>query len=267
MTDRLGPHEPTVPSGTVRSLLPVGASGPALVTVDGEVLDHETLRREVDRLALQLASFGILPNDRVVIVLPNGPEMSLALLAVMSIGCAAPLNPKYRQEEFRFYLGSLRPKAVLAFDGASPLDPAAVPKDVIAIGIKGSGLAIELVANSVERPPTPGVDVRSAHEDHALVLHTSGTTSQPKIVPLRQRHLASSAGDIAESLQLSASDCSLNVMPLFHIHGIMAGMLAPLSVGGSVVCTPGFDAFKFARLLDELRVPPTTRPFRRCTRW
>ena len=84
------------------------------------------------------------------------------------------------------------------------------------------------------------------------MLHTSGTTSRPKIVPLRQRNLAASAANIAASLQLSASDRSLTVMPLFHIHGIMAGLLAPLSVGGSVVCTPGFDAFKFHRWLDDL---------------
>ena len=98
------------------------------------------------------------------------------------------------------------------------------------------------------------------------MLHTSGTTSRPKIVPLRQRNLARSARNIAASLELTAADRSLDVMPLFHIHGIMAGLLAPLSAGGSVVCTPGFDAFKFHRWLDELR-PTYYRRCRRCTRW
>ena len=85
------------------------------------------------------------------------------------------------------------------------------------------------------------------------MLHTSGTTSRPKIVPLRQRNLAASAQNIAASLHLTAADRSLTVMPLFHIHGIMAGLLAPLSAGGGVVATPGFDAFKFHRWLDDLR--------------
>ena len=84
------------------------------------------------------------------------------------------------------------------------------------------------------------------------MLHTSGTTSRPKIVPLRQRNLAGSARNIAAALQLTSSDRSLNVMPLFHIHGIMAGLLAPLSAGAAVVCTPGFDAFKFHRWIDTL---------------
>ncbi|HTH07257.1 MAG TPA: AMP-binding protein, partial [Ilumatobacteraceae bacterium] len=94
---------------------------------------------------------------------------------------------------------------------------------------------------------TPGPD------DQALVLHTSGTTSRPKIVPLRQRNLATSARNIAAHLQLTAGDRSLTVMPLFHIHGIMAAMLAPLSVGGAVIATTGFDAFKMHRWIDELQ--------------
>ena len=90
-------------------------------------------------------------------------------------------------------------------------------------------------------------------EDVALVLHTSGTTSRPKIVPLRQRHLVRSATGIAGSLALTAADRSLQVMPLFHIHGLLAGLLAPLSAGGSVACTEGFDAFRFFTQLETLR--------------
>ncbi len=94
---------------------------------------------------------------------------------------------------------------------------------------------------------------KPAGDDVALVLHTSGTTSRPKIVPLRQRNLACSAAAIAESLALTPRDRSLNVMPLFHIHGLLAGLLAPLSVGASVACTQGFDAFRFFAQLEALR--------------
>ena len=89
-------------------------------------------------------------------------------------------------------------------------------------------------------------------DDVALVLHTSGTTSRPKIVPLRQRNLGCSAAGIAGSLRLTSADRSLNVMPLFHIHGLLAGLLAPLSAGGSVACTGGFDAFRFFSQLRDL---------------
>ena len=105
---------------TVLGLLPLDAKGPALLSVDGNVVDYETLRREVDRLAAQLRGAGLGPKDRIAIVLPNGPAMAFVLLAAMAVGCAAPLNPKYREEEFRFYLDDLHASALLTFEGASP---------------------------------------------------------------------------------------------------------------------------------------------------
>ena len=236
---------------TVASLLPPDATGPALVTVDDEVMDHASLRRDVERLAEQLRAVGLGANDRIAIVLPNGPEMALVLLAAMSVGCAAPLNPKYREDEFRFYLDDLHAAALLTVAGAIPAALAASPPGALAIDVRGQGLAIDLVAPTGTTVPV-SVHQRPSADDQALVLHTSGTTSRPKIVPLRQRNLAWSARNIATGLQLTSSDRSLNVMPLFHIHGIMAGLLAPLSAGAAVVCTPGFDAFKFHRWIDTL---------------
>ena len=112
-------------------LLPPDATGPALLTVDDAVIDHAALRREVDRLAEQLRSAGLRANDRIAIVLPNGPEMALVLLAAMSVGCAAPLNPKYREDEFRFYLDDLHAAALITVDGASPAAHAAAPAGTI----------------------------------------------------------------------------------------------------------------------------------------
>jgi acyl-CoA synthetase (AMP-forming)/AMP-acid ligase II len=88
-------------------------------------------------------------------------------------------------------------------------------------------------------------------DDIALVLHTSGTTSRPKIVPLTQRNLCASARNIGTTLALTAEDRCMNVMPLFHIHGLMAAMLASLRVGASIFCTPGFNALKFFAWLKE----------------
>ncbi len=235
---------------TVASLLdPANAVDAALSTVDGATLDHAQLATEVDRLAGQLRRAGIGPGDRVAIVLPNGPEMALAFLAATAAGCAAPLNPKYREDEFRFYLDDIGARALLTFEGDAAAAHAAAPDETIAIAVQGSGLAIDLAAATIG----DGTDRRPEADDHALVLHTSGTTSRPKIVPLRQRSLAQSARNIAASLSLTSADVSLNVMPLFHIHGLMAGLLAPLSSGGSVVCTPGFDAFKFHGWLERHR--------------
>src|SRR5205823_3901767 len=93
-----------------------------------------------------------------------------------------------------------------------------------------------------------------AHEDDvALVLHTSGTTSRPKIVPLSQTNIAVSAGNIVRTLALTSADANLNIMPLFHIHGLMAGLLAPLAAGGRLFATPGFNALKFFSWMEEAK--------------
>ena len=243
--------DPTLaPPDTVAALLAPHHTSPALITVDGKMIDHATLWAAVDRLAGRLRRAGLGPGDRIAIVLPNGPEMTLVLLAAMSVGCAAPLNPKYREDEFRFYLDDLR-AAALVTDGRSPAALAAAPEATIPVDVHGEATSVDLdVAATVA---DTSVVQRPTADDEALVLHTSGTTSRPKIVPLRQRNLARSAHSIAASLHLTAADRSLTVMPLFHIHGIMAGLLAPLSAAGTVVCAPGFDAFKFHRWIDELR--------------
>jgi acyl-CoA synthetase (AMP-forming)/AMP-acid ligase II len=251
-TDSPTPPPDTATTDTVVSLLHPDSNDVALMTVDGQSIDHAMLAREVDRLADQLRRTGLGPSDRIAVVLGNGPEMALVLLAVMSVGCSAPLNPKYREDEFRFYLDDLGAAAMITVEGASPAADAAAPEGLIPIHLHGEGLAIDLVPAG-SRPASSASGRRPTADDHALVLHTSGTTSRPKIVPLRQRNLAASARNIATHLQLTPADRSLEVMPLFHIHGIMAGLLAPLSAGASVVCTPGFDAFKFHRWLDELQ--------------
>lgn len=235
---------------TIRALLDAGdADAPAILTADGAVLTHGELRNRVDRLADDLRALGVGPGDRIAIVLPNGPAMAIAFLAATVAGCAAPLNPKYREDEFRFYMDDLGARVLVT----------AVDDGEAAIAAAGAAM-VHIVASGDPLDPVFETDGSAGHraevvptaDDVALVLHTSGTTSRPKIVPIRQRNLFRSAANIAESLRLESRDRSLNVMPLFHIHGLLAGLLAPLSAGGSVVCTPGFDAFRHLTLVEEL---------------
>jgi acyl-CoA synthetase (AMP-forming)/AMP-acid ligase II len=236
---------------TVNDLLSSQYRGPALIDVNGRVMDHPTLRGAIDELATKLRGLGLGPGDRIAIVLPNGPEMVLALLAAMAVGCAAPLNPKYREHEFRFYLEDLNAAALLVMKDSASDARAAIPEHTIVVDVSSDGANVEFVtAAGAAKAPTTS---RPGPDDQALVLHTSGTTSRPKIVPLRQRNLASSARNIARALELTQHDRALAVMPLFHIHGIMASMLAPLSAGGAVIATTGFDAFKFHRWVAELQ--------------
>ena len=273
---------------TLRRLLDAGADDAAAIVVpDGSLLTHAELRAEVDRLAGRLRSLGLGAADRIAIVMPNGAEMAIAFLAAACCGCAAPLNPKYRTEELRFYLDDLGAKTLITRGDDSGADAREAANraaaEVLPVALTGSAAAgageIELTSATTRvesgkaasgeaasgttiTEAASGVDDRGLNgvptldgpspDDVALVLHTSGTTSRPKIVPLRQRHLARSAKGIAESLALEPSDRSLQVMPLFHIHGLLAGLLAPLAAGGSVACTEGFDAFRFFAQLEAL---------------
>jgi acyl-CoA synthetase (AMP-forming)/AMP-acid ligase II len=222
----------------------------AIATPGAASMPYRELRETVQRLVTQLQSVGVQTSDRVAIVLNNGPDMAVMFLAAASCAAAAPLNPRYRREEFQFYLEDLGAKVLITRAGEASEAEAAVPDSVQHLTLEGRGKDLHLLADA----GVEDSEVRYAgRDDVALVLHTSGTTSRPKIVPLRQRNLAASARNIAAVLQLTEQDTCLNVMPLFHIHGLIAGLLAPLSAGGAVACTPGFDGFKFFDWLDELR--------------
>jgi acyl-CoA synthetase (AMP-forming)/AMP-acid ligase II len=229
---------------------------PAIGAPDRPSLSHTALRSLAQRTVRQLNGMGIGRNDRVAIVLPNGPEMAAAFVAIGCGATTAPLNPAYTGEEFAFYLGDLRARALVIQAGMqSPARAAAAAQNIPVIDlVPGQQDAGEFV---LAAPPglagTPGQGGLAQPADVALVLHTSGTTSRPKIVPLTQTNITASAANIATSLALSSADCCLNIMPLFHIHGLIAATLASLSAGACVVCTPGFNAFRFFAWMEQAR--------------
>jgi acyl-CoA synthetase (AMP-forming)/AMP-acid ligase II len=219
-------------------------------------LDGPALAALTAGVRAQLNAAGIGRGDRVAIVMPNGPEMAACFLAVASTCAAAPLNPGYKAEEFEFYLSDLKPAALIVMDdeeGAACI--AAARLGIPEIGLTpNDGPAGGFRLDMSRVPPSPVVRPGSAQaDDVALVLHTSGTTARPKIVPLTNRNLAASAGHIADALALTPADCCLNVMPLFHIHGLIAAVLSSLQAGAAVCCTPGFSAFRFPEWLGDVR--------------
>ena len=232
------------------------AMRPALRALDGRApLSHGALRGLMTRTVAALNARGIGRGDRVAIVLPNGPEMAAVFLAVAAGAATAPLNPGYRGEEFEFYLDDLKAKALLVLSGwDTPARAAAaklgVPIIVVMPAAAAGAGAFTLDGGTPGAATWPGP---AEPEDVALVLHTSGTTARPKIVPLSQANICASARHIGAALRLAPGDACLNVMPLFHIHGLIAAVLASLGAGGSVVCTPGFDALRFFRWMDEER--------------
>lgn len=235
---------------TVRTLLGAApADAIALCAPDSAELTYGALRELLDETGRELRAAGIGAGDRVAIVLPNGPEMATAFLAVACAATAAPLNPGYRAEEFEFFLSDLGAKALLIGAGQeSPALEVARRLGIPTLALHSQpalGAGRFTLDRSALAAVAPAPARECAPEDIALVLHTSGTTSRPKIVPLAHRNVCASAANIRQCCALGPHDRGLNIMPLFHIHGLIAGVLAPLCAGGSVYCTPGFNALKF----------------------
>ena len=238
---------------TIRSIIDAGnAEAIALSAPNRSALSYNGLRNHCNQIGKQLASQGLSNSDRVAIVLPNGPEMASAFLAVASYMSAAPLNPSYKQSEYAFYLEDLKPSLVIVEENSTnPVRTAAADLSIPVVEAKvksGSPAgAFELFQSEA--------DIQPSNLDHeALVLHTSGTTSRPKVVPLLHRNILASTRNISASLELTATDHCLNIMPLFHIHGLIAVLATSMSQGASVCCSSGFNALKFLELAKEEKI-------------
>jgi acyl-CoA synthetase (AMP-forming)/AMP-acid ligase II len=224
----------------------------ALVAPERPVLIYRQLRENIVQLAAQLNSFGLGRGDRIAIAMANGPEMIITFFAAAMCGTAAPLNPKYKQEEFAFYYEDTQAKALITLPGTLELaHKAATPEMLIINATPQEGGTLSFIVLKGTRAARP-VELAET-EDVAMILHTSGTTSRPKRVPLRHRHLSASASNIIATYNLSTNDTALCVMPLFHIHGIVGSMLSTLASGGTVVCPTGFSALEFWKLLETFK--------------
>jgi len=245
----------------VRSVYDVTSAGkpdtPAIGAPGRPWLTYGGLKKLADDTLAALNAVGIGRGDRVAMVVPNGPEMASSFIAVAAGTISAPLNPAYRADEFEFYLDDLKPKACIVQKGVdSPVRAMAakvgvplielVPTESAPAGVFTLDVSALKPAKATKTGPSTG-------DEGALVLHTSGTTARPKIVPLSTANLAASARHIANSLALKPNDRCLNIMPLFHIHGLIAATLSSLGAGASVSCTPGFNALRFFAWLEEVK--------------
>jgi len=249
----------TTDAWTINRLLSVATGAaherPAILAPGREPLTHRELIELISRTTSTLDELGIGRRDRVAMVLPNGPEMAIAFLAVAASATAAPLNPAYQAAEVDFYLEDLKPRALIIEAGSiSPACQVALHRGIKLVFLTPNrdSKAGQFTLSGEMTGPAKKPDLGTPR-DVGLVLHTSGTTSRPKIVPLTQTNLCASAMNIAATLHLSKHDRVLNMMPMFHIHGLIAALLAPLSVGGSVVCTSGFSAGKFFEYFDAFQ--------------
>ncbi len=236
---------PGVPRVTLDDLLGRGAADRHAITIpDGPALSYAAMRGASRALGAALAERALAPGARICASYANGAAIVVAFFGVAGARMGfAPLNAAYTEDEFRFYLEDIAPSALLLAPDTVPTARAAA-----------ESLGIPVIAFTIDdrgRPVVDGVTVAGDHDrvaetaDTALFLHTSGTTSRPKGVPLTHGNLTTSADNIERWYELSASDVSLCVMPLFHVHGLVFSTLAVLDAGGTVVVPDKFSASGF----------------------
>uniref|UniRef100_A0A1J3JSC1 Oxalate--CoA ligase n=1 Tax=Noccaea caerulescens TaxID=107243 RepID=A0A1J3JSC1_NOCCA len=202
-------------------------------------ITHSRLHDLIERAASRLVSAaGIKPGDVVALTFPNTVEFVIMFLAVIRArATAAPLNAAYTAEEFEFYLSDSDSKLLLTSkEGNVPAQEAASKLNISHVTATlldaGSDLALS-VADS-DSAVDSAAEIVNSPDDASLFLHTSGTTSRPKGVPLTQLNLASSVRNIKSVYKLTESDSTVIVLPLFHVHGLLAGLLSSLGAGAAV---------------------------------
>ncbi len=231
------------------------SNAPAILSPGRKGLSYHQLTRQIYSTALKLTRLGIRPQERVAVVLPNGAEMATAFLAISSVCTCAPLNPAYTVAEYKLSLEDLHVKALVMLpDCDQPAHKAAASLAIPIINLEPDPefAGVFSLSSSLSSDASISEPVLAAVEDVALVLQTSGTTSRPKIVPLTHQNIFHSVNNIVETYALTPADRCLNMMPLFHIHGLIAALSASLASGASVVCTPGFLQERVMNWLYEL---------------
>jgi acyl-CoA synthetase (AMP-forming)/AMP-acid ligase II len=236
---------------TILDLLAGADDHPALEAPDHPTVSYAALRANVGELAAQLQALGLGRGDRIALAMANGPELVIAFLAAATAATAAPLNPKYRPDEFAFSYDDTQAKALIVAPDTLPDARSALRPGMRLIeALARSDGTLALVPSAPAASAAPAL---AQPDDVAMILHTSGTTSRPKRVPIRHRNLAASAHNIGLTYGLGPADRTLCVMPLFHIHGIVASLLSTLASGGTLICPPGFDGLKFWGWVEQFK--------------
>lgn len=233
-----------------RRLLTFDRADAVALRAEGRIpLSYCALAAHIERIGETLRHMEFGRHHRIALVLPNGPELATAFLSISESTACAPLNPAYTTAEFLFYLADLGAGAVATIPGFCPAAEEAARSLSIPL--------IEVRPNTAKPAGTfelAGTQTapRTEHTGaYALLLHSSGTTARPKLVGLTHDNLRVSMRQIADTLRLTPEDTTLSIMPLFHIHGLAGALLSSLSAGASVYCSPGFDALRFGRWLED----------------
>ncbi|CAI9767667.1 unnamed protein product [Fraxinus pennsylvanica] len=227
------------------------------ISVSGKFnISHARLHELIKRAASCLLDAGVKPGDVVALTFPNTVEFVIMFLAVIRVrATAAPLNAAYTFDEFEFYLSDSESKILLTSkEGNKPAEAAASKLNIPHVTATLSDANSELTLSSTLPQSNPDSVSKIVNDpsDVALFLHTSGTTSRPKGVPLTQHNLYSSVQNIKSVYKLTESDSTVIVLPLFHVHGLLAGLLSSLGAGGSVAL-PAAGRFSASTFWSDMK--------------
>jgi amino acid adenylation domain-containing protein len=227
----------------------------ALLAPGRPALTYGHLRRQMDSVGQTLRDMGLRRRDRVALLLPNGPELALALLTIAASTTCAPLNPAYNADEYTFHLTNLRVQMlILQEDMDSPARAVARAQGIRVIELCPTKEAEAGLFTFTGAPSHySGIPAYAQPDDIAVVMQTSGTTSQPKVIPRTHANICTGAHNMRTAVALDSGDRYLNVMPLFHSSAFVLGLLASVTAGASVICPPGFDASQFFAWLAAFR--------------
>ncbi|QOZ47455.1 non-ribosomal peptide synthetase [Bradyrhizobium sp. CCBAU 53340] len=256
---REGSADTGAEANTIGGLLALHArstpAAPALLAPGRPPLTYGALGARIEHLVRTLRGLGIAPADRMAVALPRGADSALALIAVASTCACVPVNPDLTADELQRYFSEMKLSALVTrADMNSPSRDVARALDIAVIdfvpGPEADLGGCEFVGPTVG-PPGAGGAARA--EDDAFILLTSGTAARPKMVPLTHRNVCLSAQNAGRVLSLTSHDRLLNVLPLFHAHGLISGLLTALAAGSSVIVTSGFDAPSFFGWMRDLQ--------------
>ncbi len=206
-----------------------------------------------ERVRQQLRQSGVAAHDRVAVVLPRGVDNAIALVVVAAAAVCVPINPDFTPDELQRYFANLKLAALVTSGDAKPASrkvAQALEIPVLDVALRASAADFDLTSSPRGARMAAG---EVGPDDDAFVLLTSGTAAHPKMVPLTQASVCLSAVNAGTVLSLTAADRLLNVLPLFHAHGLISGLLTALAAGSSVICTKGFDGVSFFNWLNELQ--------------
>ena len=253
-----GSDKPAIPFWCLTQLLEHQAEhipdAPAILAPGRAPLTYGRLYQHIQNTGHALRAMGIGRHDRIAVVLPNGPEVPVAILTVAAKAICAPVNPAYQADEFERYFSELRPCALITQATInSPARRVALSRGMRIVELSPMLDAEAGLFTLAGNEQDAASDELSSPNHLAVLLPTSGTTSRPKIVPQTHANICASAFGSVAALTLKRSDRCLNLVPLFHGHGLHATVIASLAAGASVVCTPGFDAQNFCTWLNAFQ--------------